>query len=143
MPGLDILNPITSVITAVSGIIDKFVPNPEQKAAAALELTKVQTDAALKAAALEQQFAEAQAGVVTAEVKSDSWLTRNWRPILMLVFTYIVFHNFVLLPVFRVPPVAIPDEMWSLLKLGIGGYIGARTIEKGVATVANSLGGKP
>src|SRR5690242_4993494 len=95
---LDSLNPITGIITAVSGVLEKFIPNAEDKAKAAQALVQIQTDATLKLAELDQQFAASQASVITAEVKSDSWLARNWRPLLMVTFTYIIAHTYVLVP---------------------------------------------
>jgi hypothetical protein len=58
----------------------------------------------------------------------------------MLVFTYIVAHNYVLSPVFGINYVVIPAEMWSLLKIGVGGYIVGRSAEKGIATWRNGAG---
>lgn len=77
----------------------------------------------------------AQAGVVEAEAKSDSWLAANWRPILMLTFTFIVAMNYAVLPMAgwfgaKVVPLVLPPDMWALLKIGIGGYIVGRSGEK-------------
>jgi hypothetical protein len=83
----------------------------------------------------ERDFAAEQAKVVIAEAQSDSWLARNWRPITMLTFVAIIVWNYIVVGtvgafVERVHVIAIPTDMWELLKLGIGGYIGARTVEK-------------
>lgn len=77
----------------------------------------------------------AQAGTIEAEAKSDSWLAANWRPILMLTFTFIVAMNYAILPVAawfgsHVAPLVLPPDMWALLKIGIGGYIVGRSGEK-------------
>ena len=73
---------------------------------------------------------DAKAKVLVAEVQRQSWLQRNWRPLLMLVFTYIVAHNFVIAPIFRITSVPVPEQMWTLLNIGIGGYIVGRSVEK-------------
>jgi hypothetical protein len=77
----------------------------------------------------------AQAGTVQAEARSDSWLAANWRPILMLTFTFIVAMNYAILPIAGwfgavVTPLVLPPDMWALLKIGIGGYIVGRSGEK-------------
>jgi len=35
-------------------------------------------------------------------------------------------------PLFGGPKADIPPDMWDLLKLGIGGYVVGRSVEKGV-----------
>lgn len=82
---------------------------------------------------------QSQASVIIAEATGQSWLQRNWRPLLMLTFTYIIAHNYIIVPILRmftfgagIPVLAIPPDMWDLLKLGIGGYIAGRSIEKAV-----------
>lgn len=84
--------------------------------------------------------ANAQAGNIQAEAKSESWLASNWRPILMLSFTAIVVVNYLVIPIaqwFGVtkPPLDLPPDMWALLKIGVGGYIVGRSGEK----IARSL----
>jgi hypothetical protein len=88
---------------------------------------------------------EQEAQVVLAEVKSEHWLTRSWRPILMLTLLgFVVFVGLVL-------PLAdglagrtlafnprwndIPPQMWDFLMIGMGGYIGGRSLEKIAAQV--------
>ena len=83
----------------------------------------------------ESTLVQAQAGNIQAEAKSDSWLAANWRPILMLTFTFIVAMNYAILPIvswFGVhqAPLVLPTGMWDLLKIGVGGYIVGRSGEK-------------
>jgi hypothetical protein len=121
--------PISDLVGAVGGVIDKVTTTTEEKLAAQSKLLEIQNAFVMKIAELDTQFAAEQAKVVIAEAQSESWLTRNWRPILMLTFTYIIAHNFVLSPLFSLPHVDIPTDMWQLLKLGMGGYIGGRSAE--------------
>jgi hypothetical protein len=98
-------------------------------------------------AELETKFAEqlgqalaAQRDVITAEVRSEHWLTRSWRPLLMLLAMAIIALYGVGLPAiealaghaiaFRPHWSDIPAEMWDLLTIGIGGYVGGRSVEK-------------
>lgn len=127
---LEALNPVSGVLAVVKGIIGQFVADPQQKAQVELQLVQAQAELEKVALIAEQQLADAQAKVVIAEAQSDSWMAKNWRPITMLSFTGIVLWNYVVVPLASTTPVLIPGDMWSLLKLGIGGYIGARTLEK-------------
>jgi hypothetical protein len=79
-----------------------------------------------------------QASIIEAEAKSESWLTCNWRPLTMMVFVSIIAFNFIIGPVLRMFHVPVgdlptPPDLWDLLKLGIGGYVAGRSIEKAAA----------
>lgn len=71
--------------------------------------------------------------------RSESWMTANWRPVTMLTFAFVVLHNFVLAPVFSLPSVMIPPDMWELLRIGVGGYIMGRSGEKVLPEIAKIL----
>ena len=84
-----------------------------------------------------------QAGVIKAEIASDDILTKRWRPITALAFTFIMAWYSLFVPIavnwMGAPPLIIGDKLleWvmSLLALCIGGYIGGRTIEKVTDTI--------
>jgi len=119
---------VGKVVESVCGVIDDLIEDKDQAA-------RLKHD--LQMQILEKDFSwlekeiEARASIVVAEAGGASWLQRNWRPILMLTFCYIVAHNYVLSPMFSLGRLDIPPDMWELLKLGIGGYIIGRTAEKG------------
>ncbi|MCK5018668.1 MAG: hypothetical protein KAS32_16525 [Candidatus Peribacteraceae bacterium] len=108
--------------TAIKG----YELKPEQMA----ELEKIAGD-------LEARTIEAQSSIVVAEAKGH-WLQRNWRPMLMCLFGIIIANNYIIHPyVNAIWPdtsvmLTIPPDMWSLLKLGVGGYIVGRSVEKGI-----------
>jgi len=84
------------------------------------------------------RLTEAQRDIITAEAEGESWLQRNWRPLLMSIFGVIIANNYILNPylsaIFSVDIMLdIPPDMWQLLKIGIGGYIASRGGEKGVS----------
>lgn len=127
---LDFLGgPVKSLLEGAAGIIDKFVADPSEKLKAQQELLRMQYEFHEKMAEADAKFAAEQAKVLVAEAQSESWATRNWRPILMLVFTFIILYNFVLSPIASWASLPIPEQMWELLKIGIGGYIIGRSAE--------------
>ena len=75
---------------------------------------------------------EAAARIIVAEAQGESWLQRNWRPLLMCLFGLIIANNYIVVPLFGTPSADIPPDMWALLKIGIGGYVVGRSVEKGV-----------
>lgn len=131
--------------SGISDIIGKFVADPNQKTAAQLELAKLAQDFQVKLLDADKEFAIQQANVIVAEAKSESYLARNWRPILMLTFTFIIAFNYILAPIINsfasnglvyLVAVPIPPDMWGLLKLGVSGYIVGRSVEKVMETKA-------
>ena len=132
------------VVDGVSKIIGQFVTDPKDQLTANLALAKIASDYQTALLNKDGELAVQQASVVITEANSDSWLARNWRPITMLVFVFIIVWNFIIIGtvgafVPTIHAIEIPPDMWGLLKLGIGGYIGARTVEKGIDTVSAAL----
>lgn len=112
------------------------------------------------AAELEQQTlayftrsAELGAGVVMAEVQSEHWLTRSWRPLLMAILMGFLLLVGLVLPgaellaghhiAFEPRWNLLPGGFWDFLAVGMGGYIGGRSLEKvaGAITAAGIPGG--
>ena len=81
------------------------------------------------------ELATLQHNVLLAEAKG-SWIQRSWRPLVMLSFAGIVVYEHFISPVFGTPQTALPDQFWSLLELGLGGYVIGRSLEKISTTFA-------
>lgn len=128
---------IQTVIGLVQGplskILDAHIADAELKRKLAAEIeTQLMTQLA--------KADELGAGVVLAEVKSDYWLTRSWRPMLMLLLMAFLMLAGFLLPLadlilghhikFEPRWQLLPPEFWQFLQIGMGGYIGGRTLEK-------------
>lgn len=87
---------------------------------------------------------ELGAEVVLAETNSEHWLSRSWRPLLMLMLMgFLLLVGFVL-PLadlvaghrvaFEPRWQALPEGFWQFLTVGAGGYIGGRSLEKVAGT---------
>ncbi|KKL71596.1 hypothetical protein LCGC14_2093330 [marine sediment metagenome] len=135
---LDILaGPVKGLVGAVGSIIDDLHTSGEEKAAAKQKISELEAATILSLAEVGKTLIEAQRAVVVSETKGG-WLQRNWRPLTMMVFVFIIFNNYVLVPYISafggtIPALEIPNGMWALLNVGIGGYITSRGIEKVVA----------
>ena len=110
-------------------------PTPEKQA----EIKQKLLDMEGKAAEADNQLRELQAKVLIAEIAGQSWLQQNWRPILMLTIVAIVANNYIFVPymqLFGLPAMILdlPDKLWNLMTLGVGGYIAGRTGEKMIST---------
>lgn len=116
---------IGPLLTGLLKVIDKSVEDKDQAAAIKARLNAMALDGSLKEL-------EAAANIVVAEAQGESWLQRNWRPLLMVLFGVIVANNYLVVPLFDTPAADIPPDMWDLLKLGVGGYVLGRSAEKGL-----------
>ncbi len=118
---------IGKVVDGISSWIDQVVEDKDEANRLKADLQKTWV---VQNMGIIQQTLDAQTQTLTAEIQGKSWLQRNWRPLLMLTFTYIILHNYVLTPVLGLPSVLIPPDMWQLLKIGVGGYVIGRSAEK-------------
>jgi len=73
--------------------------------------------------------------IVLSEAQSTNWLTAAWRPLLMMVVVLIIACNYLLFPIIRIfypemITLELPQELWQLLTIGVGGYVVGRSGEK-------------
>jgi hypothetical protein len=115
--------------------VDKAIPDQDlgAKLKASIQTAVLSADAA----ALQEQ-----AGIVTAEAKGENWLQRNWRPLTMMVFVFIVANNYIIAPYTQAisgtsVSLPTPPDLWALIKIGLGGYVVGRSAEKCVAAWKN------
>ena len=113
---------------SISKAIEKVIPDSDKRDDIEREI---------KLAMLEQQdeFNKTAADIVLAEAKSDFWLTANWRPLLMLIIIGIVAWNYLIVGIaltfgYGVMPLELPEQLWTLLQIGVGGYVVGRSGEK-------------
>ncbi len=127
---------VTTIVSKVADLIDQKV---EDKDLANKLKAEIQTDILTKEYSRIERELDAQKAIIVAEATGHSWLQRNWRPITMLVFVYIIAHNYIIAPLFGLQELAIPPDMWSLLKIGLGGYVIGRSVEKVAPTIADAV----
>ena len=116
----------TPLLKGIFGTIDKAVVDKDMA-------IKLKND-------LQQQTMDILSTEVKASssiIKSDSYLAKNWRPITMLTFVVIIANNYIIYPYLQLffnsgAMLDIPPDMWGLLKIGLGGYVVGRSVEKGV-----------
>jgi hypothetical protein len=128
---------VSGAIKELGGIVDDLHLSKEEK----LNFHEALSNIILKLNELAVKVTELASKIIMTETQSDSWLAKNWRPIAMLSFLYIIIHTIVLVPIFHIPGVAdavknVPDQMWTLLTYGLSGYVIGRTIEKSIDKVS-------
>lgn len=117
------------MIKQVGDVADKFITTPEERAQFKQGLTMTVTNAL-------NEFSQVQADVLQTEMKGN-FLQRSWRPITMLAFVVILICKWFGLTAEVAPELEL--ELMGLLKIGIGGYIGARSLEKVTEKVTKNI----
>ena len=138
LPIKNIIGIVSAIIVAVwtyFGIIER--------------LNKLETNEKLKAEMNMQLLTsgteelKASARIVEAEAKAG-WFASSWRPLLMYVMIFILIINYIIAPMVKaVFGVSIgfelPTDVFTLLQIGLGGYVVGRSGE----SIARTLASRP
>jgi len=135
-----ILSLISGLLKPVSKIVDDLHTSVEEKLLIKKELAEIQAKFATAALEYETKLFSERSQNIRAETKSESRVTRTWRPITMLTFLAILVW-FVVGKAFggTLPDEAFVNNIFGLIKLGLGGYIIGRSAEKVVPQVIGAL----
>ena len=111
-------------------ILDKFFPDPEQKAKAQLELMQMQQNGELAKMQADMQEQQELTKRQAADMASDSWLSKNIRP-MSLCALFAAYIMFALMSTFDLDT----NESYTMLlgqwgQLAFGFYFGSRGLEK-------------
>ena len=125
---------ITGLLAVGGKLIDKLIPDPEAKARAQLELATLAQSGELAKMANETEIYKTEQNNVTerwtADMSSDSWLSKNVRP-MTLVYILTAYLTLAILDGFGFK---ISESYVTLLgqwgMLVMGAYFGGRTLEK-------------
>ena len=124
---------ITSLIEPVTGLLDKFIPDADQKAKLAHEIATMGEKHA-------QQLALAQIEVNKTEASSGSFFKGGWRPFVGWTCGIAFAYHFVIQPLLififsyiGIEPPDLPEFQMNTLLTVLGGLLGIgglRTYEK-------------
>ena len=122
--------PLDTILNVGMKLVDKFFPDPEQKAKAQLELLKMQQEGDFKK--IEADIVEAQELTKRqqSDMLSDSWLSKNIRP-MTLIAILAGYFIFAMMSAFGNNANEKYVELlaqWGMLVMSF--YFGGRTLEK-------------
>jgi len=125
---------VTSLLAVGGKIIDKLIPDPEAKAKAQLDLaTLAQSGELAKMANETEMFKAEQENTTarwTADMSSDSWLSKNIRPI-ALIAIFIAYFMFTAMSAFGYnAQESYVNLLGSWGQIVFLAYFGGRTAEK-------------
>jgi len=129
--GLKIVAPLAKMLFST---VDKAVPDKDLA-----EKLKAQLNTQLLQSGTEEL--KAAASVVEAEAKAN-WFAASWRPMLMYGLIFILVWNYIAGPIIKVftgtvITFELPGDVWTLLNIGLGGYVVGRSGESIARTIAN------
>ncbi len=106
----------------IKGILDKCITTDKERQEAQQKIDETLTN-------YSQSLTESASEIMQTEAKGGM-LQRNWRPVLMLMFGFIIIYEYFISSIFNLPKSNLPDRFWNLLEIGMGGYVIGRTAEK-------------
>ena len=131
---IQMLGAVAPLAKILFSTIEKSVPNKDlqEKLKADLQTQLLQSNT---------QELQAAAKIIEAEAKAG-WFASSWRPLLMYVLIFILVWNYVIGPVIKVFTGAVisfelPGDVWTLLNVGLGGYVIGRSAESVARTMAS------
>lgn len=125
---------LTALISPVTNLIDELHTSDEEKETLRLQFYKLQFGIFEQVMTYEKQLLESQSSIIVAEAKGQSWLQRSWRPITMLVFLGLVVADS-----FGWLANPLASEAWTLLQIGLGGYVAGRSLEKITPKISDAI----
>ena len=124
----------TVLAPLIGDIVNRVLPADANKAG------EIEREIRLSLLENEEKLENMRGQIVLAEANSGSWLTSTWRPLLMMVIVSIIALNYLIFPLVSltlgVPlEIDLPSELWTLLNIGVGGYVVGRSGEKITETI--------
>ena len=133
--------PLAALLDVGGKLIDKLIPDPEAKAKAQLDLARMAQDGELARMANETELYKAEQNNLTdrlkADMGSDSWLSKNIRPMTLLMILGGYF-TFAMMSAFDYDTNQSYVQLlgqWGMLVMSF--YFGGRTLEKIMDMKAN------
>ena len=134
---------IGSAVKPVSDVISTINTNDLEREKLKDAVGILERDLKRKAEEYDAELLKAQSSVIISEVNSESKAARSWRPHLMYLFMIIIFNNYIVYPYLKAFTnygmlMEIPPQMWTLLQIGVGGYVAGRSLEKALPGIMNN-----
>ncbi len=134
---MSILSFLSAAITPVTNLIDELHTSGEETGELQIKASELQVkfqtltnQITSKVIDLEGQLLSAKQDIIVTEAKSTSFLTSNWRPITMLTLLFMIVADG-----FGWLAQPLPEDAWTVIKIGLGGYVTGRSAEKIVPSI--------
>ena len=132
---------ISSIFAPAAKFVDNVHTSDEERLTLHAHLKAIEAgvdgkiiDLQAKVLEYEVKVLDAQSSVIRAEALGQSWIQRNWRPITMLTFLALV-----VLDSFDLLATRLVGSAWTLLEIGLGGYVIGRSLEKTAPAILRAI----
>lgn len=120
-----ILSFVSGIFKPAADLVDNLHTSEDERLRVKAKLFELESKITTQLMEYEAKLLDSKTKVITAEAQGASWLQRSWRPITMLTFLALVCADAFGLLAFR-----LSDQAWTLLQIGLGGYVVGRSAEK-------------
>ncbi len=112
-------------------VIRKIIPDQGEQ-------SRIEAELSLALMQRAQEIESAAADVVKTEAASEHWITATWRPIVMLVLTSLIVARWL---GYSAPGISEVEalKLWSIVEIGLGGYVIGRSAEKIAPVMAEAM----
>ena len=131
---MGILELIAGIFKPAADLIDNLHTSDHERLEIKAKMFEAQQAMTLKMMEYETKLLESKTKIISAEAQGQSWIQRSWRPITMLTFLALVVLDSFGLLAFR-----LADQAWTLLQIGLGGYVVGRSLEKVTPKMAEAF----
>ena len=118
---------ISDIFKPASDLIDNIHTSAEEKGQIKLALDQISSKVTSQLIELQTKVLDMQGKIIVAEAQGASWIQRNWRPLTMLTFLALV-----VLDSLGGLPNRLAPEALEIIKIGLGGYVVGRSVEKAI-----------
>lgn len=122
---MNVFSFISNIFEPAVKLIDEIHTSDEEKLKLQSQIKAVENELLAKVIDYESKLLEGKTAIISAEATGQSWMQRNWRPITMLTFLLLVVCDS-----FGWLPSPLAGDAWTLLQIGLGGYVAGRSAEK-------------
>jgi len=129
---------ITGLFEPATKLLDNLHANATEKLTIQEKMLEIQNTVTMKVIEYEKTLIESQATIIQTEAKSESFLARNWRPVVMLVFTGLIVARWC---GWTAPNLseAEAQKLWDIIQFGLGGYVVGRSVEKIAPSIISAI----
>lgn len=128
---------LDDAIAAGLSIVNKLIPDPAERAKAELEVFRMKQNGEFKEIDAKLQLEQEVTKRAVADMASDSWLSKNIRPLIMIYFL-------TLISLMAFGYVKVADDFTAMIRsfteFGLMFYFGGRTLEKVTSIISDKFG---
>lgn len=122
---MSVMDVIGAVFKPLADLVSEFVEDKDKSNEIRSRMYEAQIGVGMQMLDYEKRLLDAQSNIIVAEAQGQSWIQRSWRPITMLTFL-----GLVVLDSFGWLANPLAPQAWTLLQIGLGGYVAGRSLEK-------------